>query len=267
MTRLAIVIPIFNYEHMFPRWQKTFNDEWYASIKKEFEITQEEISIRYPQPSYPIEEKIISSEQIDGEPIIKQRIIRKVYGKRVGKGKVIRTELDQLKEKTPEYFICIDGDGQIPENSIKDCLRELRKEEIDAVLAKRTNLSGISEKRTGIESFELSLIEKKYSKTLPDGQCGCWGFKYNHYANNKLPLTAEEFEIELDFLINVLRNNLQYTYIPVKVNESTTTSFSEIQHSKKAIFLMKNLNIEKNVLCATAREFNEGKGGIPNEYM
>ncbi len=107
----------------------------------------------------------------------------------------------------------IDGDFDINPDNIFTVLSKL-KEDKKMVFSCRGGKFGLGNLRNMIERFELYLVEARYSVSLPDGQCGCWGFKANLYPN-KIRLSADDFEIELDVLINGL-----YGAVPVKDTET-----------------------------------------------
>ncbi|ODS36158.1 hypothetical protein BEH94_08425 [Candidatus Altiarchaeales archaeon WOR_SM1_SCG] len=173
-------------------------------------------------------------------------IHRRYYGV-VTKGRAIRDKIEGIKNEEKSiygnYLIFFDGDGQIPFESFLDILKQLSKKEINVVFACRRGNYGISNEWVNIQKFELFLLSSKYGVYLPDGQCGCWGFKTDILS--RIPLIAKGFEIELDILSACLKNRILPTYIKTTIGNSEESTFEPIDHLIKLDFLIQKLEWNK----------------------
>ena len=244
MTTLLTIIPCFGYEEMQPKLAK-----WFGRAETRERLTELGVT------------KLITIFPRVGAFLDKGL---KIVG-RIGKGKVIRIALETNKGKRLDYVICMDGDGQIPFGSIFEICFQLRSQPIDAILACRKGEFGISEYRKLIEKFELFLVSQLYSVDLPDGQCGCWGFRGE--LLNEIELEAEGFEIELDFLVELLRTDTQFGFIEITVVKGDETTFSVKSHKDKIVFVSQKLEIGKGLIEALATRFEEvHQTPLPAEY-
>lgn len=187
--------------------------------------------------------------------------IRKEYVDIVQKGTAIRdkisTIVDEEQTLTGHYFIMFDGDGQIPKESFFTILEELLDKEKHVVFACRADKPGIKIERAVIEDFELYLLTVKYGVYLPDGQCGCWGFKTSILKEIR-QLTAKGFEIELDLLTSCLKHPTfipSFFYVPISyVGES---QFRSKDHERKLYFLADHLQLSKDFVLGKYQEFKK----------
>ena len=162
-------------------------------------------------------------------------------------------------------MICIDGSGAFEFDSIFTILEGLKKQ--DVVLGDRLSESvGISSVRWEIEKFEKFLLEKKYNRSLPDAQCGCWGI--NAVTLKRLPLTASNYEIEFDLMASVLEANLGHLFINPKMSKRDRTSDfisnGDIETSiQKLPFILHKLSLTKEDFRSLLYEY---KDSLPQEY-
>ncbi len=195
--------------------------------------------------------------------------IHKRYYGMVNKGTAIRDKIEGIKNEEKSvygnYLIFFDGDGQIPFGSFLDILKQLSKKEVNAVFACRGGNYGISNERANIEKFELFLLSSKYGVYLPDGQCGCWGFKTDILS--RIPLIARGFEIELDILSACLKNRILPTYISAIIEDSEESNFNSFDHIFKLDFLIQKLEWNKEFVLKKYSEFVEKQGKLPEEYI
>lgn len=209
---------------------------------------------------------------------------------RVPKGLVVRLhllyliyELEMRKEKgepidlADVVFSCIDGSGAFAFSSIKLLVDAFNNDpNVDVVLGRRpSDFSGMALGRKEIEEFEQYLLFKHrknqlYSSLsscdelstglLPDGQAGCWGFRMR--CVQRLPLTANGYEIEYDLLASALDANLKINYTaplimprPKEARHSTASS-APIQTSLgKLEFIRRKLEINRKDTYEAWKEF------------
>ncbi len=186
-----------------------------------------------------------------------------IVGK-VNKGSVIRLALEGVKPEKNDYYVYSDGDGQIPFSHITNLCLQLISQSYSAVLSCRKGESGISEARNKIEKFELFLLSQMYGYSLPDGQCGLWGFDKD--TCDKLNLTADGFEIELDFLTELLEKKLKFGFVDVNISKSEKTTVESENDKKKLLFLCGKLGIGKELIFSLLNKFEEINGALPKKY-
>lgn len=195
--------------------------------------------------------------------------IYKRYDGMVAKGTAVRDKIEGIKNEEKSvygnYIIFFDGDGQIPFESFFDILKQLSKKEVEAVFACRCGNYGISNERANIEKFELFLLSGKYGVYLPDGQCGCWGFKTDILS--RIPLIARGFEIELDILSACLKNRILPAYISVGIEDSEESNFNPADHIFKLDFLIQKLEWNKEFVLKKYSEFVKKHGELPEGYV
>lgn len=183
----------------------------------------------------------------------------------IPKGKIIRLALEARKRDRADYITCIDGDGQIPLDYVLDVCFQLKYQPIDAVLACRKHVLGVSGDRAIIEQFELFFIGQLYGTELPDGQCGLWGFKGD--LLDRLNLSADSFEIELDFLTQLLHSNIPFGFIEVDIKESEKTTFDVSDHKAKITFMCNKLRIGLELVTSLVNRFEKLFGPqLPKSY-
>lgn len=144
----------------------------------------------------------------------------------------------------PEFVIMCDGSGAIPYKYILEIFQELTSDSsIYGVMANRGKNKSISEERLLIERFEIYVLKKHYDykKSIPDGQCGLWGYRTSIKNNSgeKIKLTAKSYDIELDLLGELLKNNLNFSFINVDLpTREVQSSFTYENNLKKMQFLL-----------------------------
>jgi hypothetical protein len=170
----------------------------------------------------------------------------------VSKGIAVRNKLLAIKKdneelghpiKDDDIIIYFDGDNQIPlGDSIGELVKQLKN--YDYVIACRGDKYGIEYPRVPVESFENFLVSNTFFVSLPDAQCGCWGFKGKFLDELLKFLTAEGFEIELDVLIYFLTKKIYPHYIKVDVKEEGKSEFKVNEdHRIKLRFLLIKLGL------------------------
>lgn len=239
MAELLIVAPFFGYDKNVD----IYNDE-FASFEDEFEeLGIEHVSFRHLDTK---------TYLVEGVQIMKK----------VPKGKIIRLALEANKSEKNDYLISIDGDGQIPRKHILDILKQLVNG-VPAVLSCRKNKSGIDETRNSVEKFELFLLSQAFGSNLPDGECGLWGFNKNTFE--RIFLSANGFEIELDVLTELLSKKIKFGFVRTDVSESKITTVGPDNDENKLIFLREKLGFGKDFIFSMSEKF-EAHTALPTEY-
>jgi len=172
------------------------------------------------------------------------------------KGSVIRQKIATANVRPCNYFIVIDGDGDIGfENVFK--LISLLSDGHLAACACRGEDYGLGDERNTNEKFELFLISKKYGIMLPDGQCGCWGFHTRILRD--VPITASSYEVELDFITSLLKNRIMPRFFRVNLDAGIEqhSGFSKKANLTKLTFLSEKLKMDKTFILDAMGEFDE----------
>lgn len=215
------------------------------------------------------------------------RVIDREKGKEIviidlsSKGKVVNAILNSVKaasskdsEQYSDYIIYTDGDGDIDYELVPSMI-DVLKNNNEASFACRKGDLGMGYPRNDIERFENYLLENKYSISLPDGQCGCWGFSRGLFEGEK-ELKAQGFEIELEILSRVLEKGIIPTFIPTKLASeegkdrlSEFTERTSIECRRKLEFIIEELKLTKNLLISLYKnflvEYPEFK--LPEQYV
>lgn len=210
---------------------------------------------------------------------------------RVPKGLVVRLhllyliyELEQAArtESAPRdlsniIFSCIDGSGAFAFDSLTLLVEAFKRNpEADVVLGCRpSDFSGMGPGRKEIEEFEQYLLFR-YRKNelhsallhsdlsngiLPDGQAGCWGFRMS--CVQRLPLTANGYEIEYDLLASALDARLRISFTsplimprPKEAGRHSSASADPVRMSLgKLDFIRRKLRITNPEICESWKEF------------
>ena len=173
-------------------------------------------------------------------------------------------------------FACMDGSGAFDFSSLKLLVETFNNNPlVDVVLGRRpVENTGMIPGRKEIEEFEQYLlflhrgieIRESFSESacnfgtflLPDGQAGCWGFRLS--CAQRLPLTANGYEIEYDLLASALDAHLKIAYTPPLVmgkRGSSGVSSSAIEISmRKLDFIRRKLRISRGDIAQAWRDFS-----------
>ena len=195
----------------------------------------------------------------------KTREIR--YSGKVPKGIAIRDGIERvIREHRPRFILHIDGSGKISPGYLVDMVRALTETKCGACLANRTGSYGISDERLAVERFELYILEELFDCELPDGQCGCWGFDVDKCSN--IALSAAGYELELDFLKELLVKDIDFTFVPVEIVDSGASMFRPEDHRTKLQFLVRSLKLKRWQLDALLESFlqKNGEDSLPISY-
>jgi hypothetical protein len=214
-----------------------------------------------------MDEKVILpiDEEFQDVDFRKTREIR--YSGKVPKGLAVRDGIQRVRrEHRPRFILHIDGSGKIQPGYLVDMIRALTETKCGACLANRTGSYGITHERMAVERFELYILEELFNCEFSDGQCGCWGFDVDKCSN--MTLSAEGYELELDFLKELLDKDIDFTFIPVDITDSGTSMFCPEDHRSKLQFLVRSLKLKRWQLDALLTSFLErnGEGSLPDIY-
>ncbi len=255
---LYLIVPMFARNKEIEKKRSTDFREW--SIHK-FENKMHKLRVKH---NYMIGE--CGDEERQGG-------VSKKYDRSTGKGKLIREKISGILsdiEGKPSLFrktfiIAIDGTGRIEYDSIITVLKSLISGE-QVVLSCRMRKFAISRARKPIELFENFLVSEKYKVHLPDGQCGCWGFRMD--VKNNFSFDSEKYSVELELLINALEKSLNFCFVPIKtIPNKNTSSFKIVDSLYKLNFLAKSLKIDRFDLIGRYEKFKkEKRTELPSGY-
>ena len=190
----------------------------------------------------------------------------------IGKGDLLTAKIERIRKEflvkkldPKEYhFVLIDGSGKINFKYFLNLVEHLIGGNgiVLACRGKDYNLSG--DERELIERFENSLVEEKYCASLPDCQCGCWGFRLD--LLEKIKPMCNGYEIELDMLTEYMRERLFINFIKVE-SEKGKSDFNEDAHINKMFFLMTKLKFSKNFVIQKAKNFDYDGTKLSDRYI
>lgn len=178
--------------------------------------------------------------------------IRKILKSTNNKGTIVRLCIEEFKKDDVEAVLHIDGSGKFDLRDITSLVEIILDSSIDAVLTKRQNISGIDKFRTLVEEFEIELVNETHPSTnIEDGQSGCWCFK----LDNDLNLSARGYEIELDVLINQIKNKKNIFWLPINVIDAQVTKYAFSDGIQKIDWLSKELKLRKSKILDLLEKF------------
>lgn len=219
-------------------------------------------------------------------PIIQSRLNDPTYslltpsGKRIPfpdyylitKGVAVRNAIYTIykdyKPTKEDVVIEIDGDGQIPYDTILDLILLLKEHEY--VISCRGNKSGMEDsERIKIEHFENFLITNKFGyPSLPDAQCGCLAFKGNYIEGLDNHLRAYSFEIELDILGYFLNKGIIPCINHVKIRDDLSTTWDNKENKNKILSLTNQYGFDQRYLLNMFQKFvQQFKTKLPYDYI
>jgi len=172
------------------------------------------------------------------------------------KGSIIRQKIATANVRPGNYFVVIDGDGDIEFKNVFKLISLLSDGHL-AACACRGEDYGLGDERNRNEKFELFLVFRKYGVPLPDGQCGCWGFHTRILRD--VPITALSYEVELDFITSLLKNKIipKFFRVNLDVDVGEHSGFSKKMNLIKLTFLSEKLKIDKGFILDAMEEFDE----------
>jgi hypothetical protein len=224
--KLALVFTMFRKDEA--GMPKAYKDWLYSKAIQEqlSKLGVTELVLRFASPK----------DVIDGEGYtVQYKII-------CPKATAVRLQLASLVDKKCDYVIFSDGDGQIPMLAIIEALNILSGTTHEAVISCRPRTKGIPRLREQIERFELFILEEIFRIHLPDGQCGFWGITGDILS--RINITSRGFELEIDFLSEILKNSFNFCFIEVDVNRSAVSSFREEDHRLKLVFILDKFQLD-----------------------
>lgn len=253
--KLLCIFPITgnegNIQHIFGEWKKlTPTFETLGASKLDIKFTRVDYSY------------VPTNKSFEGVP----------------KGRGILECLKNCSE-TPDCVLVCDGSNKIPYSYLIDVFRELVSDiSVHCVMGNRTNNKAISEHRYLIERFEIFMLKRyhKHDEDIPDGQCGIWGYKTGKLSVNgtqkEIALTAEEYEVELDLLSEVLEKKLNQSFVEIALPETRIgTQFTFEKNLVKLRFLFKKYGgLKENVqeyLGEFEKENKSRIGGLSGESL
>jgi len=186
---------------------------------------------------------LLSSSSDDYEQYVRYKGYSIPYKASLGKGHAIKTKFFDIMNNKPrrdDIIAYIDGDGrEINFDEIFKIIKELKRHSF--VLSCRAEMLYLGGIRETIELFENFLIEEKFGIYLPDVQCGCWGFHAHLVKKIFRGITASGFEIELDLIVNMLKNSIYPRFSRIKIKKTLNSSSEEFkpwEHFQKLRFLL-----------------------------
>ena len=161
-------------------------------------------------------------------------------------------------------LLFVDGSGKIPFKQLNDVLDAL-VQGYPIALGCRLNSNWTDDQsRLAAEGYENYLVEQKYGVKLPDAQCGCWGL--NCHILKDLSLISNSYEIELDLLINSLKNSYDICYIPI-TTEKGKSSYNEESNKRKLGYIAYKLDYTPKELMALYDSYTKETGQkLPESY-
>ncbi len=155
-------------------------------------------------------------------------------------------------------FACIDGSGAFDFDSLKLLVQAFTDDENIDVRHRGDEL------RASFFDCDLS------GGLLPDGQAGCWGFRLR--CAPRLPLTANEYEIEFDLLSSAVEAQLKISYtaplsMPRQDRYSSATDKAISMSIRKLEFIRRKLRITSEDIAKGWQDFESrfaGKAVVNN---
>jgi glycosyltransferase involved in cell wall biosynthesis len=156
----------------------------------------------------------------------------------LGVGAATRTGLRAAKEFDPDVVVTIDADGQHDPSEIASLVRCLIENKHDVVIGSRIHLGSMPISRLAANLFLNAIMFVVYRKVVSDSQSGFKAF--NRRSLNIIELDSAGYEICSEIVGEIVRNQLNYKSMPVKV-EYTEYSQAKGQPFLNGINLILNL--------------------------
>ncbi len=134
----------------------------------------------------------------------------------LGKGRAIRTALQEFRKEPRDYLLFLDGDGQHDPAAIPSFITRAESTGADIVLGNRMLLPlGMPPVRQ-LTNFVMSwLISQMAGQDIPDSQCG-YRMLSRRFVEAFAP-TTERFELESEMLIQAGRMGMDILSVPIPV--------------------------------------------------
>ena len=145
-----------------------------------------------------------------------------------GKGCSLRKGFDYAIQHKYDIVITMDADGEHNANNIPLLLKKLKKSEI--VVGERDRFRSKNRK---LLNYWTNLWVRSVLPNIEDTQCGFRAVKTN--LLKKMNLTSDNFEIELEMLLEALKNKAKITtttitYYPVKTSKMGFNDYIKINN-------------------------------------
>jgi len=166
--------------------------------------------------------------------ILNSKDIKIIEEKKKGKGKAILTG---IKEATGNILLFIDGDNTYPVDSIPDMIYPIIRGDSDVVYGSRFLKNKIEMsfiRRLGNKIFSF-LASKLYSDTT-DLLTGMVAVKKDKIMN--LNLSSRGFEIETEFYIKSIINNLRSLEIPISYKQRKNSKLNPLLDGIKILKIL-----------------------------
>ncbi|MBI2076690.1 MAG: glycosyltransferase [Candidatus Aenigmarchaeota archaeon] len=163
-----------------------------------------------------------------------------IMEKRRGKARSIKTAFRKIPRKT-DYIIMLDGDYSYNPSYIRKFLAELKK--YDVVLGSRFAGHLDEKSMPKINSFGNIVLTKfanmLYGTSITDLCTGFVGIRKE--AADKIKISSEKFELEIEMFTEYLRNKLSVKEIPIAYRKTLSESKVNpvLDGVKDIVFLLK----------------------------
>jgi len=131
--------------------------------------------------------------------------------KKQGKGNALRRGLKRALVYNPEFIITIDGDGENDPFDIPALIAKAMNSDADMVVGKRKKMRSF--RRNILRIIENFWLRIATGYNLTDGSCGLNIIKGN--SLEKFKLRSEEYEIEIELILECRRNKMKVLEYPV----------------------------------------------------
>jgi glycosyltransferase involved in cell wall biosynthesis len=140
-----------------------------------------------------------------------------------GKGAALRTGLTAAHKAGFHWCFTLDADGQHPPERIPAFLQCAAETGAELVVGNRfTGPSAMPVIRRRVNQWMSRQLSRRVGMPLPDSQCGFRLLRLTRWA--QLPLTADHFEVESEFLLAFIAAGAQVSFVPVPVVSASRPS-------------------------------------------
>ncbi|MBN2484084.1 MAG: glycosyltransferase family 2 protein [Candidatus Omnitrophica bacterium] len=133
----------------------------------------------------------------------------------LGKGQSLKNAVQYLFDNEEfDYVITMDADRQHAASDVKGFLYQAHQGEKFVLGNRMNNPQGMPFDRVLTNRFMSWLISALIKQHIPDTQCGFRLIKRE--VLEKIPIETENFEVDSEFLIKAVRNNIRIKSIPIQ---------------------------------------------------
>lgn len=165
---------------------------------------------------------------------IESDVILKVHQYNEGKGKAIKTGIDECIKNNCDGVITVDADGQHIIKDIQQISNALEKE--DCVIFGIRDFNKMPIRNRMGNEIARKILKIRYNKQISDTQTGLRGIP-KKYLKQFYEIQGNRFEYETEMVKYILNNNIEYKEIEISTiyDETKKSKFKVLKDSLRVL--------------------------------